>query len=716
MTATYQTHIPGAPGTSDSLKKLKRLRLPEKLAGKSLLDIGCSEGFFCGVAAGRGASRVVGLDASAPALEFARARYTDPAIAWLHQRWDDLPAGPFDVILWTSGMHYEPDPARMLDRIADRLAPDGLFVLECGVSHGGTREMVLVQRQGDARWVPTEEFLTGQLLKRFAFRQVAPPELQPGDPIRRAVYHCRRRLPLVLLARGAPHHDKLSFARQFAPAATKLMGVDSFVYRILIAEHAHGALGPFIKANYKENDLAALYDGIDRAGLTAEYAACFADAVAPSDEAVIIEGYMTDAQAAALAARLEGRAVVWDARRLEAQAATAPAVQARDPAATAEAPAPTRAAPAEAAEGEPPARKREVATRLEDLFDTSRPGVYTSIAGYSHACYTQYTEAAQHVQNQILGILDYFGIEYYLFAGSMVGYVRDGRMPKWMDDLDVIIFDQQIALFESKVIPYLERCGFKCWLPSGFLRGGYQLVSLLQGNDRALTVPVAENMNVSVPWAQVDIFYTTVDPQGIIRNLSGWGLYNEKNIPVDWVRPGTFLEIEGHRRRVFSRWKEDIEREYGDVMNNLVVATHGTTFLKAPDMPWAKVSADFDRIIATTSRPLPPSLSEEAHAAFQPRPGSRATPGPAFSFDAIVAAVVRASAEEVVLTGGEQIFWVMDLKRLFPALRVQVRVADEREAARAAHLRAFIDAVDFASEQVAASYGVMIEHLRRVLG
>lgn len=717
MSTTYQTHSPGAKGVSDSLRKLERLRLPDNMAGKSFLDIGCNEGFFCGVAASRGAARVVGLDASQPALDFARAKYPHPSIEWLHQNWDSLPAGPFDVILWASGMHYEPDPAHMLEKIAERLAPGGLLVLECGVSHAGTMEMVLVHRQTDMRWIPTEEFLAKQLLTRFTFRQVATPELPQGDPIRRAVYHCRKRQPQVLLVRGPAQHDKLSFARLLAPAATKVMSIDPFVYRILIAEHAHGALGPFIKANYKDYDLVSLYEGIDRAGLTAEYVARIADAIAPSDEAVIIEGYVTDAQTAALAACLGETAVVWDARRVEAAATAKLGTLASAGSGSVE---PSASMP----QGKRDTAETGGASSLAALFDMSQQGIYTSISGYSHARYTQYTEASRHIHNQILRILESFGIEYYLFAGSMVGYVRNRQMPKWMDDLDVIIFDHQVELFESRVVPYLQRCGFMCWLPDGFLRGGYQLISLLQGDERAAvegydrgrTISLAEGVNVTVPWAQVDVFYTMVDADGFIRNISGWGLYNEKNIPADWVRPGVFLEIEGRRQRVFSRWEDDIQREYGDVMNNLVVSTHGTTYLTAPNTPWAAVSAEFDRIVAQTSRNLPPSLSEAAHLAFRPIAGQRAAPKPTDSFDAIVAEIVRTSAEEVRLTGGDQIFWVMDLKRLFPKLRIQVRVADALEAGRAAHLRAFIDGVDFASAPVADAYGEMIDHLRHALG
>jgi hypothetical protein len=115
--------------------------------------------------------------------------------------------------------------------------------------------------------------------------------------------------------RGETHHGKSSVAREFAPAATKVIALDSFVYRISVSKFQHGAVPPSIKANFKANDLTALYKGIDEAGLTDEYAALIAQSVAPSDRSVIIEGLMTDAQVEALTARLKGRAVIWDATR-----------------------------------------------------------------------------------------------------------------------------------------------------------------------------------------------------------------------------------------------------------------------------------------------------------------------------------------------------------------------------------------------------------------
>src|SRR5690606_4633755 len=90
--AQYQT-FPGATGAARTADKLKALMLPD-LQGRSFLDIGCNEGFFCGFAKFAGASRVVGLDKSTLFIERARRRFPD--CEFLLQGWDRLPDGEFD--------------------------------------------------------------------------------------------------------------------------------------------------------------------------------------------------------------------------------------------------------------------------------------------------------------------------------------------------------------------------------------------------------------------------------------------------------------------------------------------------------------------------------------------------------------------------------------------------------------------------------------------
>ena len=316
MSRSYQTHCDADPGVSDSREKLIRLQIPEDLGGKSFLDIGCNEGFFCNVAAQRGASRIVGIDFSPPSIALAKERYGKSIIEYRVQRWDALPDEIFDVVLWSSAMHYELDPVRVLRSVARILRPGGLFILECGVAPGSDPEMVMVQRHNDTRWYPTAAFLTGHLLKEFSFRQVSGWKVVPGDPIPRFVYHCRNQTPTVLLCRGASGHGKTSFARSFGANATKVISLDYFVYRISEAKYQHDALQTYIKQHFQNDDLSSLYNGIDEVGLTEEYIHHLVSGIAPSDGTVIIEGYMTDNQANVLVQELRGRAFVWDARRL----------------------------------------------------------------------------------------------------------------------------------------------------------------------------------------------------------------------------------------------------------------------------------------------------------------------------------------------------------------------------------------------------------------
>jgi SAM-dependent methyltransferase len=74
MSVRYQSHD-GEKSTSDSNRKLERIKLPTSLKGKSVLDIGCNEGFFCAEAVRRGATRVLGLDNSQAAIDFASQHY-----------------------------------------------------------------------------------------------------------------------------------------------------------------------------------------------------------------------------------------------------------------------------------------------------------------------------------------------------------------------------------------------------------------------------------------------------------------------------------------------------------------------------------------------------------------------------------------------------------------------------------------------------------------
>ncbi|MDQ3288189.1 MAG: class I SAM-dependent methyltransferase [Pseudomonadota bacterium] len=220
--AQYQS-FPGAAGDSLTLDKLKALRLPD-LAGRSFLDIGCNEGFFCGFADFQGASRSVGVDHSKQFIERARRRF--PHCEFHQQDWATLPEGPFDTILLASALHYADDQPALLHRLVDQLTPDGMLILELGIVTSKSSEWVKVKRGIDERYFPTMPMLR-EVLKDYAWKWMGPSITQSGDPVSRHVLHISRRRPIAYLLLQPPAYGKTSIAQSlFAPAHVPMVSGD----------------------------------------------------------------------------------------------------------------------------------------------------------------------------------------------------------------------------------------------------------------------------------------------------------------------------------------------------------------------------------------------------------------------------------------------------------------------------------------------------------
>lgn len=226
--AQYQS-FPEAPGDSRTLDKLKALRLPS-LSGKRFLDVGCNEGFFCGYAKFDGAARAVGIDRSAMFIERARRRFPD--CEFHHQGWDQLPEGPFDVILLASSVHYADDQPALIRRLVERLAPDGILVLELGIASSSKAEWIKVKRGIDERYFPSMPQLR-ETLADYAWKWVGKSVNQDGDPIGRHVLHISRRLPIAYLLMQPPAYGKSTIAaRLFAPAGVPVVSGDQVLSQI----------------------------------------------------------------------------------------------------------------------------------------------------------------------------------------------------------------------------------------------------------------------------------------------------------------------------------------------------------------------------------------------------------------------------------------------------------------------------------------------------
>ncbi|MBX6320542.1 MAG: methyltransferase domain-containing protein [Rhodospirillaceae bacterium] len=108
-----------------------KLILPDDLSGQSVLDVGCSLGFFCFAARSRGAARVVGLDLEAENVRKARilADVLGEPVEFAQHDVEKHPIdGRFDHVLCLNVLHHLADPIGALDRLIG--ATRGRLVLE----------------------------------------------------------------------------------------------------------------------------------------------------------------------------------------------------------------------------------------------------------------------------------------------------------------------------------------------------------------------------------------------------------------------------------------------------------------------------------------------------------------------------------------------------------------------------------------------------------
>lgn len=334
---------------------------------------------------------------------------------------------------------------------------------------------------------------------------------------------------------------------------------------------------------------------------------------------------------------------------------------------------------------------------LDPVFQRES-GYFTSLGGLTSALYEQHTEVNDAICHLALSVLGSLGIEHFLFAGSMVGYARNGRMPPWMDDIDILIMPDQAEKFERLALPRLRACGFEVMRPHGKLAaGGYHILSRQEGWRRDVVAPFSNGQSVKVPWAQVDAFFARVNAGGYLENPGGWGLFHYKGIPVDWVMPGVEIAIGARRYRAFSRWRDDVVREYGDVWNNLVIATHDRTFLDLPGVPYAQVDAEFSQRLTQARANGLPSCPAMEMADHRPLAGQSLMAAPGDSLDDMVRKCLDGRCGTVVLAHAVHFFWAMDLKRLLPGVGLVAQVPEDTPPSRISHLSWLYDEVNAGS-------------------
>jgi tRNA (mo5U34)-methyltransferase len=175
------------PGVDDTSKKLARLALPERLDGKTVLDIGAWDGFFSFEAEKRGAKRVLATDSYVwngatwgskngflLARKALKSSVEDKHLDILDMTPEEI--GTFDVVLFAGVLYHMKHPLLALEKLAS--VTRGMAVIETVCGFIWCRQPVIPfypndELNGDpSNWCAPNPAATVALLKTAGFREV----------------------------------------------------------------------------------------------------------------------------------------------------------------------------------------------------------------------------------------------------------------------------------------------------------------------------------------------------------------------------------------------------------------------------------------------------------------------------------------------------------------------------------------------------------------
>ena len=213
---------PGQVPLSYLKELLAHLRVPESLAGLSVLDIGAWDGFFSFEAEKRGAARVVAYDLHPPDhYGFATAkRLLGSAVEYVQgSAYDIRPdrVGTFDVVFFFGVLYHLRYPLLALDRLHE--VTDGYALIE---THHLDSRMLLP----DGTWV-TPSSIDPRLSDIALYQFYRHDELHPGDFSNWFALN-RRAIEDGLWSAGFRPEYLATWGDRIAFKATKLAGIPEY--------------------------------------------------------------------------------------------------------------------------------------------------------------------------------------------------------------------------------------------------------------------------------------------------------------------------------------------------------------------------------------------------------------------------------------------------------------------------------------------------------
>ncbi|MET8573527.1 methyltransferase domain-containing protein [Streptomyces sp. NPDC005012] len=201
------------PGHHAHLRRsARRLALPDRGAGRRVLDLGCGTGgSTAALAAAFPEAEIVGADASAAMLARARARRGLERVRFVHATAEELVAdgahGPFDAVFAAYLFRNVSDPDPVLRGVHDLLTPGGRLVAHEYALSGRRADRTLWSAVCRGLVVPLGTATGDRALYRHLWRSVLEFDTAPefAARMRRAGFDGVRALPLPGWQTGVAH-------------------------------------------------------------------------------------------------------------------------------------------------------------------------------------------------------------------------------------------------------------------------------------------------------------------------------------------------------------------------------------------------------------------------------------------------------------------------------------------------------------------------------
>jgi hypothetical protein len=197
----------------------------------------------------------------------------------------------------------------MIRRLTERLTPQGLLILECGVVEEEQSALVTVQRAIDVVKFPTLGKMK-EWLAPYAWKLIGASVPQRGDPIPRKILHIQIFRREIILLLGPGYTGKTTFARTLANAGIPNVMIDDHV-RLYHKNRVGGSkLTDIIRTHYDGQRLDFLYKKI-----------LAADALDELTDSIVDALDLLDAPISVVEGALGGDETTWDrvAKRMEAR-------------------------------------------------------------------------------------------------------------------------------------------------------------------------------------------------------------------------------------------------------------------------------------------------------------------------------------------------------------------------------------------------------------